>query len=188
MPHERGAYLGGIRTVADLRARCRVDDDTGCWHWSMGFSQGSPRIHLALDGRNTAMRGRRAALLLARGKDVRPGLVVFARLQCRSADCVNPAHCRAGTRQQHGEWQRLSGTGRTPAKQVGAVKGWTVRPRRFTPEQVHRIRNGSESVAALAREFGVAMNSIHQVRTFKTYRTVRAEVPGASVFSWRPAA
>lgn len=45
--------------------------------------------------------------------------------------------------------------------------------RRLTAEQVRRIRNGSESRAVLAREFGVSGTSITYVREFKSYKDIR---------------
>jgi hypothetical protein len=169
MPHATGTYLGGIRTLEDLRQRCVIDAETGCWHWRLSFSQGSPRVHLqhpaAAGGRlGVAMRGRRAALLLATGSDLPPGHFAFARACCKADDCVNPAHSRSGNRQQHGEWLR----------KTGKVKNLLT-----------KSLASDEPNQALADRLGVSKFVIYQVRNGRTHV---GALPGASVFSWRPPA
>lgn len=186
MSHKLGAQLGGIRTVEDLRIRCHVDEDTGCWIWRYGKSQGAPRVHLAINGINTAMRGRQAAMVLLRGGPLPAGQWAFPRMCCSHTDCVNPAHTRTGSRKQWGEWCKATGKLKTPSRSLGAFKSWGKRKRRFTADDITYIRSSDESVAALAKHYGCWPNTIHQVRQYITYRNERIEKPGASVFSWRP--
>ena len=129
MSHPHGTYLGGIRNLDDLRLRCVVDEDTGCWHWRLSKCDGVPKVHVthpALPRPGHIMRGRRAALLLARGRDLPAGHVAYARLTCQSADCVNPSHCQSGDRHAHG-------------RQFGhAVAGHDVGPRGHEPQREHQ--------------------------------------------------
>ena len=41
----KGKDLGGIRSVDDIKDRCRVDDVTGCWIWAGALVHGkAPRV------------------------------------------------------------------------------------------------------------------------------------------------
>ena len=73
MTHAVGTYLGGIRSVADLRERCRIDDETGCWHWGLAIVRGVPHVAFVdEDGRRRKGTGR--ALQLQRIERV-PGVL-----------------------------------------------------------------------------------------------------------------
>lgn len=180
MSHQHGAYLGGIRTVEDLRQRCRVDDDTGCWHW--GLSKGDDgRIwcHFRHDGKQIKTTGRRAALLLA-GKTIAPKHVVFPTRACTSDDCVNPEHCRSSTRANHGQYMRATGRAKTPAKSASA-RALAHARRKLTWDQVHEIRASDETQAALALRFGVSQFCIWSIVSGRSWKQ-----PASSVFTFRP--
>ena len=188
MPHAHGADIGGIRTLDDLRARCVINEETGCWHWRLAISQGSPRVHVkhpALPGDNkSTMRGRRAALLLATGRDLPKGQFAYARLCCAASDCVNPKHARAGSRAEHGEWLRKTGKVKNLlSKSAASRRTWDKRGRKLTPEMRQEILHSGEPHSALAQRFGVSKFVIYQVRKGITHSAV---MPGASVFNWRP--
>lgn len=188
MPHPTGTHLGGIRTVEDLRLRCRVDEDTGCWHWGLSISQGAPKVHLVTPdtGVYRIMRGRRAALYLQRGHDLRPQRYAFARPSCTSIDCVNPEHCRSGSRAQHGAWLRASGRVKDlPTKAAAARRGWDKRGRKITPEQAAEIRISDESAYAIAARLGLSHYAVWSVRAGHTHKPA---APGRDVFTWAQAA
>lgn len=183
MSHAPGAYLGGIRTVHDLMLRCRVDKDTGCWHWRLSCVQGAPKVHFVTPdtGRRVGFRGRRAALYLAAGVDLRPGHVAFAKMKCTSLDCVNPEHCRSGTRIQQGEHIRRTGIHMgLPAKAAASRRGWDGR-RKITPEMAAEIRSSQEPQLPLARRLGVSEYAVWCCRVGKTHRP---DIRGASAFTW----
>lgn len=172
MSHPHGTYLGGIRTVADLRERCYVDDDSGCWHWRLGGSCGWPRVHIPhpKTGVKTAMRGRRAALVLLRGKDLNAGQIAFAIDACESKDCVNPAHCRSGTKATWGKSIAGTAAARTPAKVESARKAGIGR-RKLTREHVELIRSRPDlSTFKLAEMIGHSQFAVWCVRAGKTWR------------------
>jgi hypothetical protein len=186
MPCKLGDYLGGIRTVEDLRQRCRIDSETDCWHWSLAMVQGAPTVHFVAPdtGARTKMRGRRAALYLSTGQDIPAGHVAFARLKCRSADCVNPAHCTSGDRHHHGAWITAAGVHQWPdakAKRSAASrKAWDKRGRKITQEQAHLIRTSDEDTHSLAKQLGRSQFAVWSVRAGKTHREHLAQ---ASVFT-----
>lgn len=98
----------GVRTLDDIRGRCWVNDLTGCWEWRGALSRSntrsvSPTTRVWLPDAEQVGSGRivtasRAAWLLA-GHSLPDDHVVW-RSVCGSSQCVNPAHCSAGTRQQ----------------------------------------------------------------------------------------
>lgn len=108
--------MRGVRDLQGILDRCRVDDLTGCWLWSLAVitPRGSttPVAYLppGVLGRDKAqtMSAAKAAWLLS-GRSLPAGHVVWRHV-CADAMCVNPAHCRSGTRAQMGS--EISATGR----------------------------------------------------------------------------
>jgi hypothetical protein len=168
-------YSGGIRTLADLRLRCRVDHTTGCWHWLQALitCSGQPKVHLVhpATGMKYQTSGRRAAVLLATGKEVPKGHVAWPRPCCDSEDCVNPEHARTGPRKLHGEW--LVRTGRLEKRPFRA----SLTRRRLTDEQVAEIRrNPGVSINVFAKRFDISPSVIWSVRNYITYTDVAQRV------------
>lgn len=169
MAMKKGTYCGGIRAVEDLRQRCRIDADSGFWLWGLAVSQGSPRVHVNLNGRLVVMRGRRAALFLARGRDLPKGHFAFARRGCYEPICCNPEHCRSGDRKTHGKWVRESGIGSTPAKRAAnMING--ARRRKLTQDQVLTIRRTAGSAKHFAERFGVSQFAVWQARVGRSWK------------------
>jgi hypothetical protein len=188
MTHETGAYLGGIRTVECLRQRSRVCPDSGCWHWGLAIVQGVPKVHFVTPdtGKRMHARGRRAALYLQRGRDLKPGHVAYAARMCHSTDCVNPAHCVSGNRAAHGASLTRSGAiAGNPKRSDASRRMWDERGRKLTPAMVLHIRQSTESTYELARQLGVAQYTIWSARRHLNHRHVMQPV---SVFTWRPVA
>jgi hypothetical protein len=186
MPHKKGTRLGGIDSVEALKKRCIVDDDTGCWHWCMAFTEGAPKVHYwhPVTGERCVGKGRRVALILARGKDLPPKNLAWQRMCCASSDCVNPDHARSGSKAEWGRW--LSSTGRVknlPAKCAASRKAWDKRGRTITPEMVTLIRHSDKSNMELAAELGCSSFAIWCVRMNKCHT---AGMRNSSVFAWMP--
>lgn len=178
MSHKHGAYLGGIRTVEDLRLRCYVDECTGCWHWRLAMDDGFALVHFVAPdtGERKKTRGRRAALWLANGHDIGPGRVAAAH--CESSDCVNPAHAKSMTNQQLG--REITGTYPPRA-------GLPIRGRKLTPAQVIAIRAGGKSCEAWARELGLASRTVWAARVGETFRYLPPATPTVFSLGSRPA-
>lgn len=183
MSHPHGTYLGGIRSVEDIRQRCRVDDETGCWHWGLAFVQGAPSVSLRhpVTDQRMKMRGRRAVLLIARGKDLPKGHVAFPSDECTSSDCMNPDHCRSGDRHAHGKQITRSGIWKGLPSKVAAGKAAAAARRKLTPEAVADARSSDEPAHVLADKWGVSEYAIWAARRFVTHKP-----DGVSVFNFRP--
>lgn len=118
-------HRGGVRTLEDLRDRCRIDDITGCWIWSLccAMPRGCPtplthlRAGLVGNDRDANIPAARAAWLLA-GNKLKPGQLVW-RHACKAGLCINPEHCRAGTRREM--HAAIADSGRNKGSPIRAV-------------------------------------------------------------------
>lgn len=180
MSHQPGAYLGGVRSVADVRLRCVLDADSGCWHLRTGHGKPQPlgRVQrIWVHGRGS-VSATRAVWELAHEAPLPRGR--RAVRVCGSYDCANPEHIRAlshadAQRRIVGKWHEM-----TPRRRANLERIQRSR-RKFTSQQVLEVRLGTESVAALARKWGVSRTALQAIRDGKTYRD-----PVSSV--WRLAA
>lgn len=175
-----GMYLGGIRDIEDLRQRCRVCDETGCWHWGLAIVQGVPSVHFVLNGKRMKQRGRRAAILLS-GRSIPKGHVVFAKDICKSDDCVNPDHSRSGNRNASGAALAASGKVKgLPTKIKASRESWKKR-KKITEEMAVEIRASDESAYKLSKRLGISTYAIWACKVGRSHKP-----QGASVFNWRP--
>lgn len=173
-----GAYLGGIRTVEDLRCRCRVDEVTGCWHWSLAIVGGAPSVHwVDADGVRRKARGRRASLLIA-GRKIAKGHVAFARPVCTSYDCVNPDHSKSGDRDEEGKAIASSGIWKNSPVKIAAAKAVAKKKRKLTDAQAAEIRSSDLSGLALSKQYGLSPYAIWCLRSGRSYKA-----NGFSIFS-----
>ena len=185
MTHEHGTYLGGIRDLAELRNRCRMEGD--CWVWGGGLSRGKPSINLSLpDGTRTSKAGRRVGVLLS-GVTIKPGHVVWQSPKCDEHLCVNPAHAAIGTRsgallehERRYGWKKAVHHARAGARLVALCA-------KVTPDQVEEIIVSTEKRTVIAKKYGICVAQVYNIRSRKAWRGPIAAVNN-SVFSWRGAA
>lgn len=183
MSIDKGTYMGGVRSIADIRNRCNVDEDTGCWHWKLALNCGAPHIHFQIAGKTYTMRGRRAVKALEAGAPLSQKLNCIGRDSCNS-DCVAPDHIKAVTRIAVGAQIRRTGKCKT-IKKAASGRNAALKNRKLTLEQVAEIRHSDQTQMALARKFGVTQYTVWAVRSGKTFRD---GVANNSVFNYRPAA
>lgn len=183
MPHEAGTYLGGIRDLETLHARCRIDPDTGCWHLLDSRGQALrqkvgevPAIHVHGFGRRSA---RRAAIELGAGSPLPRGATVG--ICDRSWDCVRPAHLPVfATRKQHGEHLAASGRARTLARVSGGRRGARNRPgAKLTAELAQWVRESPQSQMEVAYAVGIGQSTVSEIRLGRLW----SDAPVASVFA-----
>jgi hypothetical protein len=167
LSHPHGTYLGGIRSLDDLRARCRVDRCTGCWH--LLRPDGSPvpavaggRHMVHVHGRGV-MTSLRAAYELANGEPVPADRVVFRSAECRSNDCVSPLHIRRGTRRMAIQAQKDRGLQATQAKAEANRRAGLARSR-LSAELREWIAESPQSGVELGAILEVAHTHISALR------------------------
>lgn len=177
----RGTRMGGIYTLEDLRIRCKVDEDTNCWHWVGACNQGRyPRFQLRHeDGSFKTHNAVRGALILA-GREPKEGQVGFRR--CRSHDCCNPAHMSVGPKAKQGALIRADGRQRgSPLRSAMNRRVSRAHLSKLTDELAKWIRESEQPGVELAHALGVSSKCISSVRLGKRWTQ---SVRGSSVFSW----
>lgn len=183
----------GIYCLNDLRDRCRIDSETGCWHWgaSMAMSNNGrgqvPRVAIPSGvfgpGRLKTVSGCRAAWLMS-GKILQSGWVVWRT--CMHNDCINPAHLKAGTKAEEGAWMaehagRKGDPKRAAANRINvgvqAIPAVTVR-------QIEALLSDGVLHADIQTRTGVHKATISKIANRKHYHQRTAGlVRGASVFA-----
>lgn len=174
-----------VRTIEDVKARCFVSDENGCWHWRLGKTRsGAADIRVFVRGKHEHMNGRRAAFILNRGKLPPRGHRVFAVPWCASKDCVNPDHLRTGTAAQYGAAIAKTGILKHIPSKVRANRETARRNAKLTMEQARQIRASAESASAAAKRFGVSVKTVWSIRNNERYKETGNVMPTADVFAW----
>lgn len=187
MSNKGKTFAGTIRSLEDLRSRCVINDETGCWVFRSGEKYGAPRAYFTHPGTGDKLvwTATKVAWIMAGNPEPAKGVKVY-RYQCMAECCVNPDHLRAGTSKQIGACITRHG------KHIGRPERIAVNTRNarkrssLTPEIVREIRASNEGNTELGRRMGIPHNIVSQVRHGRSWQDVAA--PNSSVFSWRPAA
>lgn len=198
MADTRRKRQDGVRTLLDLRSRCVIDRETGCWLWRGAMSRhrrGQATTRVWIPGGGVCGPARiatapRAAWLLA-GKPLQDGQVVW-RHHCTRGDCINPYHGAVGTRQEmHAAFVadgRLRGDPRRAVINSKNRRGMLV--------PIGTVRRAEAMFASGAMQkdvqadLGISANSAALIRKgLHPHCAARQQVvANASVFAWRPAA
>lgn len=185
----------GIKTLDDMRERCRIDEETGCWNWAMAVSRSkkravavSPRVWMpdrAKEKGGSLMTAGRAAWVLA-GKWHTASRVVY-RDVCHNELCINPDHGKCVTRPEMFALLKASGVNRGDPER--AVINRQNMLKMITPmERVRQaeamLRDGIMSKDIRA-ELGLSNNTMVRIRagTHMHSEGFSRAVRGSSVFS-----
>lgn len=164
-----------------IKGRCRIDEETGCWLWSgaMSTDAGGGRVPIVWhEGRaSSALR----VVYALSGRTVRKGEIVWRA--CRHDHCLNPAHLLSGTRKQWGAWRKANGFAAIRPEAWAASMLAKRKDGELDSDTVSMIRSSPETGAELARRLNVSKTAISRVRRWQTWAET---VPQASVFTWRP--
>jgi hypothetical protein len=196
MSFHPGAYCGGVRTLEDLRIRCVIDAETGCWLWRGAYSQdrsrhGQPTTRVWLPvvppGGARTSTAPRAAWLMA-GKPLPPKGVVWRHL-CRNPECINPQHGKGGTRQEM--YAAFVADGRMRGDPRRAAVNAINRQSQLVPPE--KVRKAEEMFAAGALQkdvraaLGLSPTSAARIRKglHPNSSSKQHVVANASVFAWR---
>ena len=180
MSHAKGTDLGGIRSIEDLRLRCRMDPDTGCWNWGLSTCEGHPRVWVvAADGTRWKSTGAAASFFLREGRKPVRGKIAYR--SCCNNLCVNPEHVVEGTRADHGALCASRGVWKNKPNRIAAnrrnIRGALAK---LTIDQAREIRSSLCTDAALAKVYGIARSQINAIRRGKAWRE---HAPNSSVFN-----
>ncbi len=178
----------GVQSLDDMRDRCVIDSETGCWSWSMykipargGFVPAVwvPAGVLGAGGiKTTAIR----AAWLFSGRKVRDGHIVWRC--CGNKLCINPEHCRSTSKAAHGRWIAEQGHTRGPHRRAASRRASM--PRAASPELIAAIE---ADIAAGVRRIDILAQ--RKTSNYVYYRVLNRQhphqqgglVPGASVFA-----
>lgn len=173
----KGTHLDGVRTLADLKMRCHIDEESGCWRWKGHCCRGTPFTHFPLDGKAMKASGRRAALILS-GQRPEPGQVAFPRDACMYHDCVRPQCARWGTVSDRMQYVARQGRFGDPER-LARLARYNESRRKVSTEDRLEIVLSPETGVEIAKRMNISQRRVSQIRS--TNRTT----PAASVFEWR---
>jgi DNA-binding transcriptional regulator YiaG len=161
--------------VSYIRTRCRVDEETGCWHWRMACNKkGQPRM--GIGGRKTG-NPRRVVFAAHHGWEPEGLDVVSNPDICDTQFCCNPEHLKAMTRKQH---IRLNAKQRRTSCGIRHVISVMVAARKraaattgMTIEKAREIRveaAGGLSQSEIARRRGMTVSTVHLIVHHRIWR------------------
>ena len=170
----------GIQTIADLRDRCRINEETGCWHYGRASrtNKGPPCVRLSALGHEMVSLGVAIGFLRT---GARPAKGVNWRVICGTSQCANPEHRKPGTRSD----QMLQAAYRPSALTLARIASTKRAASPLTQADIAAIRSSDETLAVLSERHGVSLSHICRIRLGQAWRQTAA--PAASVFAWRPA-
>lgn len=165
----------GIRALADLQARCKIDEATGCLLFAGPSAPSSSDVWLPGHG---AMSIRKAMRILTLGQE--PDGQVWAPMVCLQRRCCNPKHWRLTTLSNY--WAALRPTLKPDHRAAITV---SVRKARGKVDErlAAQIRISEGTCDELAALHRVDRSTISSIRRGATWKPT---VAGASAFAWRP--
>ena len=169
-----------LLTIADVRAKCIVNHDTGCWMWQgASAADGTPVLHTIDYERKEkrTMSGPKAMWNIAFGEAPRIGWLVHRR--CVNVKCLCPVHLgQVRNRAELGRHIALSGKRKgnsieaRRANLVLALAGSGIKP--TSPEIVRACRAAGPEVtgASLAALYGIAQQVVSRIRSGRSHRGI----------------
>lgn len=177
MTGRKGADCGGIKTLEDLRQRCVIDEEAGCWLYGKRNKSDAMFWIPALQRHVTSGQ---ALCFLSTGKTLQKGKV-WRRI-CGCDKCINPKHRKEMTRAENtAENNKLH----TPAMRRKRGLAGSARFLKLTDAQVADIVNSEGKCQDKADEHGVHRAYVAALR--RNGGRASSIAPTASVFAWRPA-
>lgn len=160
----------GIRTLEDLKGRCIVSDETGCWLWQGATGEKRARLWFPPLQR-TATLGV-AIGFLRTGRESKPGVVWY--VACDTADCANPEHRRRGDRRAQMLAAKIK---RTTVQRMHMARGKQAvgKLARFGGQvAADDIRTSTEPLRVVAERYGISITTAWHIRRGEIWRPVAA--------------
>lgn len=150
-----------------IKDRCRIDADTGCWHWAGALSDNRwPRVwspNLALPGHPMqAQTGRRAVWQLHTGRAIPAKHRVHGI--CDTPECLNPAHMRCGPSSAWGAHMARSGKYKKSTARAIANRANSRARSKLTPGLIAEIQQSTETPLQIRARLGLSKTLISRVR------------------------
>lgn len=145
-------------TLGERLTRYVVDDVTGCWNWTAGFS--STGYGMTQNDSRRYVGAHRAAYEHHVGP-IPPGMHVCHH--CDNRACISPAHLFLGTAADNTNDKVAKGR---------HVVGERVAGSKLTSDAVREIRASTEAGATIARRYGVSESTVSEVRNYRRWRHV----------------
>jgi hypothetical protein len=165
-----------MRTLEDVRGRCRIDAITRCWEWTGASHKGIARVYAPdwtiLDGALRPQAGRRGVWHIQNpGKGLPSGWRVYGT--CDIDLCLNPAHAEAGPAKAQGAQIAQSGRYKGQMARILANRANGRKRSALTPELVTDILGSDETHAAAGRRTGISEDVVRNVRTGRGARCLQ---------------
>lgn len=161
-----GKKFSGVTTLPRLKARCKVDRKTGCWHYTGAVREGQGGAQLWVlnpaKGAFEKMNGARGVATIM-GKEIPAG--GRAWMKCRNEDCCCPDHVLTGTVAEWGAFYREHKIWVGSAARVAAVRASARARSPLDSGTVREIRNSEDDGPTLAARYGVCRDTVSRVRT-----------------------
>ena len=168
-----GQTRGGIRSEADVLARCEVLSATGCWIWLGACSSGKaganpiPVCYHADAGKVSSVRQVLRSMA---------GLPKVPRVwsSCGDIRCVCPGHAIAGSHAEYGAWVANSDAWKRHPKKIAASRR-NSRRYHLTDDQVRAVRIMTPAEAMQA--FGLSYSAAWKIRRREAWTHVPDKAP-----------
>lgn len=202
---KRNQHQTGIRSLQELKDRCVVNEETGCWMWSGAKTMSRGRkssgirfetpvcaVPLGMMGndKHTTIPALRFAWHLA-GGELKPRQIVYRAL-CNEPNCVNPDHAAQGTRKAVGKLVSQSGRLKNNPQRQKVNLSSSIKSA-MPVDVVREIEAGYAeglSQKEVRKRFGIGQKAAKAIRigVHVNSKARQLVVPHASVFTWRPTA
>jgi hypothetical protein len=164
----------GIKTLADLHDRCKVNTETRCIVWAGALRKASAAVWIPGHG---PVPMHFALAVVTTGQPPAPGSILVPT--CGNVNCANMKHRKPGTR---GDLFRVLRPELTAAHKARVSAGKRAASPNYSPEAHADILASDAPLAVLAERHGMSLSAVSKIRLGHRW----GPAPASSVFSWRP--
>ena len=164
MPIPKGHDCGGMTTIARLKDRCVIDDETGCWNYNGHKAKSDHTQSLWLPALGKTLSLGAAVGYLTTGKQNSPGKC-WAPM-CGNRYCGNPKHRKhvsmselPGILASHGLYQSPTTALKISRKRCATSK--------WSDAQIEAVRSAEGPEVAIAKAHGMSQSHVNRIRSGK---------------------
>lgn len=162
-------------TLLEIRERCRIDDETGCWLWSGAMSSRGPR---AIGNRTPVVHrpewnsaGSVLRVVWERHHGTAPAHGQIVWRTCGHERCCRPSHLATGTYQEYGRW--VAESGRMAVSAAGRVerrvRAYRLGMTTISPELAAWVRESEQRGCDVAHALDVSQHAISRIRLGRSH-------------------